>query len=113
MRTVTLVKARDLEPLMVVQLSGSGASRDGEATVVEIERANDAIDRLREQIGKTSSRPKLTGLVREMERALEAVDCYGRESRLVRFAGHDWPRVFQSQETVRYLRHATATEAGL
>lgn len=109
-RAGTFVKARDVEAAMILAVSGGTGGSRVEKIVARVERAADAIDRTRIAIGKTSSRKLLEPLADELVKALEAVDIYGREARLVTLAGERTARIYTSQEELRYIRRATGDE---
>lgn len=103
----TYVKAKDLEPGMVVATSGMNSNMTLiERKVMSVRRAADVVTDKQAEVGKAKTRAKLRDVVDDLYDALRAIDNNGREARMVRFEGQTRAIPFMSQDELRYVRRA-------
>lgn len=114
MHRVTSIKAKDLQPGMVVRVPAHPVRHHeaarSELVIEAVERAADAVKSRQVAVAKAKSRPKLRAAVDDLVDVLDAIEYEGREARLVYFVGEMRPRHYASSDELQYLRQATATE---
>lgn len=112
------VKARELEPGMVIsavggQVGGAGLQLSVERTVTAVGRSADKVEELRGLIAKTRGRAILKAYASAMVWALAALEYEGRESVFVELAEQSEPVTFAASDEVRYVGRASSFSLGV